>query len=185
MKPQQVKVQNMNKRKAWASVAWVPPHPHLPSSLCQSLPVNPPGRRAPPTQGSWGRICGARPWSRLFTTRLNRPAWTAVRAALQLCGHISPVICPTHRLIHLQHIPSTSMEGASSSKAWELCGVCDKGDGWGRWWEGWWRAGGSVFVSVRVSLTACRLVWVTDFGHGLQCNLKKQSKERKEKRESP
>ena len=147
MKPQQVQVQNMKKRKAWSpcgSVASVPPPPPplLPSSLCPSLPVNPPGSEVRPTQGSWGRICGAQPWSRLFTTRLNRPAWTAVRAALQLCGRISTAIYPTHRLIHLQHIPSTSTEGACSSAAWELCGVCDKGDGWGRWWGGWWRAGG-------------------------------------------
>ena len=70
-----------------------PSPPSLRPSLCLSLPANPPGRRAPPIQGSWGRICGAQPWSCLFTTRLNRPVWTAVRGRLPLCGHISAAIC--------------------------------------------------------------------------------------------
>lgn len=37
-----------------------------------------------PLAGSWGRLCGAQPWYRLFTTRLNRPVWTAGSGGLPL-----------------------------------------------------------------------------------------------------
>lgn len=126
---------------AWAAplcnwILFLSPCPS-PPPRCPSLPLLIPlaGRGAPPIQGSWGRICGAQPWSRLFTTRLNRPVWTAVRGqAASLWPH--PCCCllpPSTRLIIRPSIFST-YERASSFKAWEVCWVCYWRGGWGWGW---------------------------------------------------
>lgn len=79
-------------------------------------PLLPPlSSSAPPIKGSWGRIFGAQPWSRLFAVRLKGPVRTAVKAGLKLCGHISttinPFSHPTIRpsLAHAQYIYGESL----------------------------------------------------------------------------
>lgn len=95
-----------------------------------SLPVNPSGRRATPTQGSWGRICSAQPWSCMLADRLKRPARTAVRGGAAFCGHVSAVV-------YIQSInrPSLAHIGASvdrSSRCQSTEGTQGvRGEGWG------------------------------------------------------
>lgn len=95
-----------------------------------SLPVNPSGRRAPPTRGSWGRICGAQPWSCMLAARLKRPARTAARGGPAFCGHVSAAV-------YIQSItrPSLARIRASvdrSSRCQSTGGTQGvRGEGWG------------------------------------------------------
>lgn len=78
--------------------------PPLPLSVHLSLLIPLAGGHLPSRAAEAGSVVPS-PDPRLFTMRLNRPVWTAVRGRLPLCGHISAAIhlhpSSNHASVHL------------------------------------------------------------------------------------
>lgn len=79
-----------------------------------------------PSRAAEAGAAGAHPWSRLFTSRLNRPRANS-------CGWAGCLSLATSPLLSASFVPNYG-ERASSSGAREVCRACDEGGGqcWAR-----------------------------------------------------